>query len=79
MTDDYRTRLKAEGKWPAKDLEAFKESNLKTGPHDAELMTRHEMQDHAPDLLVTNYSMLEYMMLRPLEAPIFVRGEVVTS
>src|SRR3546814_2918549 len=29
------------------------------------------MQDHAPDLLVTNYSMLEYMMLRPLEAPIF--------
>lgn len=71
MTDDYRARLKAEGKWPAKDLEAFKESNLKTGPGDAELMTRHEMQDHAPDLLVTNYSMLEYMMLRPLEAPIF--------
>lgn len=71
MTDDYRTRLKAEGKWPAKDLEAFKVSNLKTGPCDAELMTRHEMQGHAPDLLVTNYSMLEYMMLRPLEAPIF--------
>lgn len=71
MTDDYRTRLKAEGKWPAKDLEAFKDSNLNTGPCDVELMTRHEMQDHAPDLLVTNYSMLEYMMLRPLEAPIF--------
>lgn len=71
MTDDFRSKLKAEGKWPAKDLEAFKESNLKTGPFDAELITRHEMQDHAPDLLVTNYSMLEYMMLRPLEAPIF--------
>lgn len=71
MTDDYRARLKAEGKWPAKDLEAFKESNLKTAATDAELITRHEMQDRAPDLLVTNYSMLEYMMLRPLEAPIF--------
>lgn len=71
MTDDYRNRLKAEGKWPAKDLDAFKESKLKTGPYDAELFTRHEMQDQAPDLLVTNYSMLEYMMLRPLEAPIF--------
>lgn len=71
MTDEYQFLLKSEGKWPAKDLKAFKESNLKTGPNDAELMTRHEMQDHAPDLLVTNYSMLEYMMLRPLEAPIF--------
>lgn len=71
MTDDYRSRLKAEGKWPAKDLDAFIESNLKTSTFDAELITRHEMQDHAPDVLVTNYSMLEYMMLRPLEAPIF--------
>jgi Zn finger protein HypA/HybF involved in hydrogenase expression len=71
MTDDYKGRLQAEGKWPAKDLEAFKQSHLSTGPNDAELLTRHEMQDRAPDLLVTNYSMLEYMMLRPLEAPIF--------
>jgi len=71
MTDDYRNLLRAEGKWPAKDLVAFKNSNLTTGPEDTELVTRHEMQDRAPDLLVTNYSMLEYMMLRPMEAPIF--------
>lgn len=71
MTDDYRSQLKVEGKWPAKDLEGFLEAHLKTSSSDAELITRHEMQDHAPDLLVTNYSMLEYMMLRPLEAPIF--------
>ncbi|MCB4821253.1 DEAD/DEAH box helicase [Roseicella aerolata] len=38
---------------------------------DAELLTRHEMQAAAPDLLVTNYSMLEYMLLRPLERSIF--------
>lgn len=71
MTESYEGLLKAEGKWPAKDLQAFIDSQLKTGTSDAELITRHEMQDRAPDLLVTNYSMLEYMMLRPLEAPIF--------
>jgi ATP-dependent helicase YprA (DUF1998 family) len=71
MTEEYRARLKDEGKWPAKDLRAFIESGLKTSESDAELLTRQEMQGSAPDLLVTNYSMLEYMMLRPLEAPIF--------
>lgn len=38
---------------------------------DSELLTRHEIQSKAPDLLVTNYSMLEYMMLRPIERSIF--------
>lgn len=71
MTAEYRGHLEAEGKWPAKDLEDFIANQLKTGALDVELITRHEMQDTAPDLLVTNYSMLEYMMLRPLEAPIF--------
>lgn len=71
MTEEYRNRLRADGKWPAKDLEEFLSSHLKTGQSDVELLTRHEMHEHAPDLLVTNYSMLEYMMLRPLEAPIF--------
>jgi len=71
MTKEYRDLLKEEGKWPAKDLEAFVDSGLNRGLMDAELMTRHEMQDNAPDIIVTNYSMLEYMMLRPLEAPIF--------
>src|SRR5690606_18836872 len=38
---------------------------------DAELMTRWEVQQAPPDLLITNYSMLEYMMLRPIERSIF--------
>ena len=38
---------------------------------DAELLTRHEMQNACPDLLVTNYSMLEYMLLRPIERNLF--------
>lgn len=40
-------------------------------PEDPELLTRHEIQAGCPDLLVTNYSMLEYMLLRPIERQIF--------
>ena len=40
-------------------------------PQDPELVTRHEIQAAPPDLLVTNYSMLEYMLLRPIERDIF--------
>lgn len=51
---------------------------LHTSPGDRELLTRHEMvhgvgtrPGHSPDVLVTNYSMLEYMLMRPFERPIF--------
>lgn len=49
------------------------DERLVTQPEDRELLTRHEIQAHPPDLLVTNYSMLEYMLLRPLERPIFAQ------
>src|SRR5580693_617210 len=42
-----------------------------TLPDDSELITRDEVQNAPPDLLVTNYSMLEYMLMRPIERPIF--------
>ena len=78
--------LKERGKWPAKpDLAAWlgekgsRWLDSKTGvfaravtlPDDTELLTRHEVQAQPPDLLITNYSMLEYMMMRPIERPIF--------
>ena len=78
--------LKQRGKWPGKpDLVAWlgqkgsRWQNSKTGefvravtlPDDTELVTRHEVQATPPDLLVTNYSMLEYMLMRPVERPIF--------
>ena len=54
------------------------EKRLHTSPGDRELLTRQEMvhgsgtkPGHAPDILVTNYSMLEYMLMRPFERPIF--------
>ena len=67
-----QSRLEAEGKWPAKDLIAFR-NTFATDPSDSELLTRQEMQQRSPDLLVTNYSMLEYMLLRPIDGPIFSR------
>jgi ATP-dependent helicase YprA (DUF1998 family) len=70
--------LKARGKWPAKDVKRFFgkdggrwEDRLKTGADDVELLMRHEIQAACPDILITNYSMLEYMMLRPIERSIF--------
>ena len=78
--------LQERGKWPAKpDLIRWygqrgqRWQDRRTGefqrgvtlPEDPELFTRHEVQAAPPDILVTNYSMLEYMMMRPLERPIF--------
>ena len=78
--------LRDRGKWPAKpDLAAWlgekrkRWQNPTTGaflrgvtlPEDSELITRHEVQVSPPDLLLTNYSMLEYMLMRPIERPVF--------
>lgn len=78
--------LKKRGKWPAKpDLigwygrKGSRWRDAKSGafrrcvtlPGDPELVTRHEVQEAPPDVIVTNYSMLEYMLMRPLERPIF--------
>ena len=79
-------QLQAKGKWPAKsslskwlgapgsrwqdrDTGAF--IRAVTLPDDSELITRHEVHAAPPDLLVTNYSMLEYMLMRPIERSIF--------
>ena len=37
----------------------------------AEMWSRWDMQDHPPDILITNYSMLNIMLMRAIEAPIF--------
>lgn len=44
---------------------------LITQPGDREMMTRDETQIACPDVLITNYSMLEYMLMRPIERSIF--------
>ena len=49
--------LRGTGNWPKTN-----------GP---EMLCRWDMQAAPPDILVTNYSMLEYMLIRPVENPIF--------
>ena len=79
--------LKKSGKWPAKpNLAAWfgekgsRWSDPKSGAFVrlrklyltiSELLTRHEVQIAPPDILVTNYSMLEFMLMRPVERKIF--------
>lgn len=38
-----------------------------------EMWSRWDMQDHAPDILITNYSMLNIMLMRTVESPIFAQ------
>ena len=37
----------------------------------AEMWSRWDMQEHPPDILITNYSMLNIMLIRELEQPMF--------
>lgn len=74
--DETITQLKKMGKFPGKyNIEKFID-NLIEGKHvtdkrDAELITRFEMQACTPDILITNYSMLEYMLMRQEEQSIW--------
>ena len=60
-------------------LQATEESQVKDpslrwefpDPHASELITRWDMQDRPPDILITNTVMLNVMLMRDLEAPIF--------
>jgi ATP-dependent helicase YprA (DUF1998 family) len=57
--DNLRPDLRETGNWPR--------------PDSPEMLCRWDVQHAPPDILVTNYSMLEYMLVRPIEAPIFTK------
>jgi len=78
--------LQVRGRWPAKpDLETWYNgtdsrrrwyvdgelARVIERPDDSELLLRSEVHARAPDLFMTNYSMLEYTLLRPIERPIW--------
>ena len=48
-------------------------------PRQGELMTRWDMITTPPDILVTNYSMLNAMLMRDVEEPMFEATRVVAS
>jgi ATP-dependent helicase YprA (DUF1998 family) len=71
--------LKSINKYPARFgddglqifIENLEQNIHKPNPYDAEFITRFEMQASPPDILITNYSMLEYMLMRQREANIW--------
>ncbi|MCA3775345.1 MAG: DUF1998 domain-containing protein, partial [Cutibacterium sp.] len=70
--DLAQTKTYVSGKKAGKQYVANNwDDRLITQPDDRELMTRDEMQQRCPELLITNYSMLEYMLMRPIERSIF--------
>jgi ATP-dependent helicase YprA (DUF1998 family) len=70
--DSVQTKTYASGKRIGKQFISKNwKGRLHTQPGDRELMTRDEMQTRCPELLITNYSMLEYMLMRPIERAIF--------
>lgn len=55
--EKLRVDLRDTGTWPH--------------PDSTEMLCRWDIQAAPPDILVTNYSMLEYMLVRPIESNIF--------
>lgn len=80
--DEKIADLKKINKYPAKYsvdggdplnhfIESLEKGEHMPHPYDAELITRFEVQNYTPDILITNYSMLEYMLMRKREATIW--------
>lgn len=58
-----------------RDWASLTETERATGdwirPDGPEMYCRWDMQEAPPDILITNYSMLEYMLLRPIERTVW--------
>ncbi|HEX5542249.1 MAG TPA: DEAD/DEAH box helicase [Micromonospora sp.] len=52
-------------------LEIYQHQNPGEQPLPNELLSREEMQRQPPHFLLTNYAMLEYLLLRPLDMDLF--------
>ena len=66
--DQYIENLEEE--WNTLTAE-LRETGSWPRPGGPEMLCRWDMQAAPPDILVTNYSMLEYMLIRPIESPMF--------
>jgi ATP-dependent helicase YprA (DUF1998 family) len=52
-------------------IEQFRLRNPGKEPVKSELLSREEMRENPPHILITNYAMLEYLLLRPQDSPFF--------
>jgi ATP-dependent helicase YprA (DUF1998 family) len=51
--------------------EQFMLNNPGEAPAKGELLSREEMREKPPHILITNYAMLEYLLLRPMDSTFF--------
>lgn len=49
-------------------------SEVERGAYPGESLYRQDMQRNPPHILITNYSMLEYLLIRPSDSPLFDGG-----
>ncbi len=54
-----------------KALDAYKQIHHGNEPPQNELISREQMQKTPPHILLTNYAMLEYLLLRPADTALF--------
>jgi ATP-dependent helicase YprA (DUF1998 family) len=66
--EDYQNNLVAEWQDLSPEL---RDTGFWPRPDSPEMLCRWDIQQAPPDILVTNYSMLEYMLVRPIEDHIF--------
>ncbi|MEI7847415.1 MAG: DEAD/DEAH box helicase [Chloroflexota bacterium] len=66
-------RYIGETDWAETRSEAFNNYRTFFGaePLDNELISRREIQENPPHILLTNYAMLEYLLLRPADSSLF--------
>ena len=67
------------GQYIGETPEDDNDSRRHAGDHKAnrlpgELVLRKEMRENPPHILLTNYSMLEYLLIRPDDSPLFDNG-----
>ena len=63
------------GQTPDNERDRFRDGAQKAENRlPGELVFREEMRDNPPHILLTNYSMLEYLLIRPHDSPLFDGG-----
>lgn len=63
---------------PEKALNGFKKLHPDLEPLPNELLSRKEMRATPPHILITNYAMLEYLLIRPEDSALFDRADQQT-
>ena len=59
---------------PLKARDLFSDLNIGEPMIDNEILSRQEMRERPPHLLLTNYAMLEYLLIRPQDMDLFASG-----